>query len=246
MFHELFSTLGMSEKESSVFLKMLELGSQPVSVIARHLHMPRSSAYAVLDRLRELSLIEEFSRHGLKYVKCISVDNIADLLEGEKHRYESALENLQAHLPKLRSLESRLSITPKVKFFEGKNAVKKMYEDVLKEKEFYAFFNPESVEQNMPEYLFKIPEMLKANNGKAKEILVQCDIARTYQKKFHSSVHQIKLLPKKSIFYADWIIGLSTIYLISYGESSVSGTEVESKALAHTQRVIFEELWSRI
>src|SRR3989339_51008 len=95
----LFKTLGATEKEMQTYLKMLELGAQPVSVMAKYVGMPRSSMYAVLERLKSLHLIEEFDQHGLKYIRCIPVKMIKDLLQSKRRMLQQAMNVLEEKLP---------------------------------------------------------------------------------------------------------------------------------------------------
>src|SRR3989339_256391 len=182
----LFRQLGINDKEMYAFLKLLELGAQPASVIAKHAGVPRSTMYLILDDLKKNHLIEEFNRANIKYFKCIPVKDIENILLAKIKMLENTLDILKNHMDELEALENRLSITPKVKFFEGKEAVMKVYEEVLKENEFLAFFNPYLVKKCMPEYHFKIPEALKLTGGKAKELLIACEEAREYKKLFNS------------------------------------------------------------
>lgn len=242
---KLFQQFGLKRKEKETFLKLLELGAQPVSVIAKQIGIPRSSMYLVIENLRKSQLIEAFERAGIKYVKCIPIKNIPDILKIQERQIKQTLKELNEKIPELEKLENRLSITPKVKFFEGKNAVMKMYEEVLREKEFCAFFNPHLVKKIMPEYHFKIPETLKKNGGKAKELLVNCSEAKEYQNLFNSKNHQIKILDKNTIFPSDTIICQDKIYMISYGEKDLSAIEIFNSSLAQTQRILFDEIWEK-
>lgn len=242
----LFYTLGANEKEMQTFLKILELGAQPVSIIAKHLQTPRSSMYVTLEKLKKLNLIEEFERMGITYIKCIPIDSITDLLKVKERQVEQSINILQEKMPELKALENRLSIFPTVRFFQGKKSVMAIYEEILKEKEFYATFSPHIVKKIMPEYVHKLAEELLKKKGSAKEILVCSKEAEEYKEKFHSQKHQIKILPKGRTFESDNIITKEKIYLISYGENQISGTEIHNKSLAKTHRVLFEELWERL
>lgn len=239
----LIKKLGTNDKEAETFLKLLELGAQPVSVIAKQMDTPRSSMYLILDVLRKLGLVEEFTRGEIKFVKCISVKNLFDILGAQGREIEQTLSMLTDKLPELEAIENRLSVTPTIKFYEGKKSVMKMYEDVLKEEEFYAFFNPKLVKKAMPEYHFAVGENVRKNNGKAKEILVACEEATEYKKLFDSRNHRIKIFQKNVSFESDTIICEDKIYMISYGENQISGTEIFSRSLAKTQKAIFEQLW---
>ena len=181
----------------------------------------------------------------MKYFKCVPVGQIVDVLKARENEIQYTMNLLDDSLSELESLENKLSITPKVRFFEGKRAVMKMYEEVLKAKQFYAFFNPDFVKKVMPEYHYKIPETLKKNNGKAKELLVDCKEAYVYRDRFNSKNHQVKVLPKGIVFASDTIICEDRVYMISYGEKEVSATEIQNLSLAKTQREIFKQLWNQ-
>lgn len=241
---ELFIALGANEKEMQTYIKMLELGANPISVIAKYVGVPRSSMYVILERLKKLNLIEEFERNKIIYVKPIPARNLLGILKSKEKQIEQSLEILEEQLPKLESLENKLSITPTVKFYEGKEAVMQIYEAVLKEKEFYAAFNPYVVKKFMPEYFDEVAKVLRVKGGHAKEILVACNEALAYRKRFQSTKHQIKILPKGRTFSSDNIITGEKIFMISYYEKDVSGTEIYNPSLAQTQRTLFEELWN--
>ena len=113
-------------------------------------------------------------------------------------------------------------------------------------KEFFAFFNPKHVFRVMPEYYWKIPETLKHNKGKAKELLVSGSEAIEYRDKFNSKRHQIKIAPTHMAFDCDTIICKNKIYMIAYGKTQVSGIEILNTELAQSQQTMFEKVWSSI
>lgn len=241
----LFQNLGLNEKETRVWLKLLELGAQPVSVIAKHADLARSSMYAIMEKLKRTNLVEEFDRSGIRYVKCIRPREIAGILKTHERTIEQTLLELEHALPQLEKLENKLSITPTVRFYEGKKAVMKMYEAVIQENGFFAYFNPAVVSAVMPEYYFRLAEMLEKRNGEAKELLIAGEKAQQYKKRFESELHKIKFLPYGAEFFSDTIICKNKIFMISYGDKQMSGTEITNPALAQTQRAVFEELWKK-
>lgn len=244
--YQLFKNFGLNEKETQAFLKMIELGAQPVSTIAKYVGVPRSSMYVILERLKKLNLVQEFQQNSILYVKPVAVKSFQEILKTKKRQLEQNEAILAENLPQLEAIENKLSITPLVRFYEGKNAVMQMYEDILKAKEFYAIFNISIVKEKMPEYYNYVAISLKKSGGKAKEILVFSKEAKLYKNKFSSQKHQIKLLGKGKSFNSDTVLTNDKIYLISYGEKEISGTEIKNPTLANTQKVLFEELWNRL
>ena len=240
---ELFKNLGLDGERMQTFLKLLELGAQPASVVARYVGVPRTTMYSILDELKKLGFIEEFERAGIKYYKCISVESLQDILEARANKVVYTMELLEKELPGLIMKENKLSVTPKVKFYEGKEAIMKMYEEVLKEKGFYSFFNPQVDNPVMKVYFDKIENAIRKKHLRVKEFVVRGAKGNLYLKKYSTSYHKIKLLPKGVTFDADNIICEDKIYMVSYGDVEVSGVEIFSRSLAQAHRVMFEQLW---
>ncbi len=241
---KLFAKFGLNNKETDTFLKMLELGANPASTIAKNLDIPRPTVYLILEKLREKQLIEVFDKFGVKYFKAISPKDLFNILERQKSDIELTEQILSKKLEVLNKLENKLSITPKVKFYERSREVENLYANILKEKhEFCAIFHPYFVKKFMPKFHFVIPQTLKKNKIPAREMLINCDEAHEYLEKFSSSTHQIKILPKTMNFPSDTIISGNKIFMIAYDKSNISATEIWSKPLAVTQQMIFDQLW---
>jgi sugar-specific transcriptional regulator TrmB len=243
---ELFKNLGASEKEMETFLKLLELGAQPVSVIARHMGVPRSSMYLILENLKKIGIVEEFERAAMRYFKCISVKAIADVLEAKESKIRHTIEILDKNLPQLKVLENKFTITPKVKFFEGKEAVMKMYEGILKEKSFCAYFNPQVENPVMEIYFKKVEKAIKASRLDVREFVVDGPKGRRYKKDCATKNHKIKILPKDATFDSDNFICEDRICMVSYDEKEVSAVVIFSEQLVRTQKAIFEQLWANL
>ncbi|MDH3324930.1 MAG: hypothetical protein OEL89_04795 [Candidatus Peregrinibacteria bacterium] len=245
---KLFQKFGLNDKETDTFLKLLELGSQPASVLAKNLEIPRPTVYLILENLQKKSLVEVFPKFDVKYFRTVSPKDLFAVLERQKLEISKTEKILEESLPALESLKNKLSITPKVRFFETAKEIEKIYDTVLKEKsEFRATFNPYFVKKFMPKYFNLIAETLKNNKIPARELLIDCSEAREYFEKFNSKNHQIKILPKRINFPSDTIISGDKIFMIAYNddEKQISATEILSPPLAQTQKMIFDELWEK-
>lgn len=240
---QLFSQLGLTKKERGAYLKLLELGAQPISILAKHSSLPRSSMYVLVDRLKQSGLIEEFQRAGIKYIKCIPVEEIKNLLKLKEEALKTTQALLLENLPSLKKLENRSTIVPKIKIYEGKEEVKKIYEEVLKEESFQAYFNPDAVLKHLPKYYLGIAESIKKNKNKAQEIVTHSQKGLEYKKLFNSTNHKIKILKKGITFDTDTIITKEKVFMILYDDQEISGIEIWSKALSKTQSTTFQYMW---
>ena len=243
---DLFIQLGLTEKESKVFLELISLGASPISIWAKRCSINRSSMYVILERLLAEGLVTTFIHKGILHVQAISMAEIPAILYDKETAVKNTRDLFISNLPDLQKLEKTHNIKPKVRFFEGKSRVETMYEEVIKEKSFKAFFHPERVKASMPEYFHKIPQALKANEGNAKELLIRCKEAEEYINLYQSAKHQIELLPQAITFSSDTIITKQKIYLVGYSSSDVIATEIWNEELAQTQSILFDMIWSSV
>lgn len=242
---DIFSQFHLDDKETEAFLGLVRLGASPVSVWAKHAGINRSSMYVVLGRLIKTGLVSTFIHDGIQHAQAVAVTTLPSLLEQKQKEIEVAKRLLESGLPELLALEKTNAIVPAIKFFEGKHKVEVMYQEVLQERFFKAFFHPGRVKSTMPEYFYKIPEAIKANGGNAKELLVRCKEAVEYKKSYESGKHDISILPEAVTFSSDTIITKQKIYLVGYGKNTVVATEIWNSELAQTQSVLFDLLWAK-
>lgn len=240
---DIFAQFHLDQKETGAFLELVKLGASPVSAWAKHAGINRSSMYVILDRLMSAGLVTIFTHRGIMHAQAVAMSTLPSLLEKKQKEIGDAKRLLDAGLPELKALEKTNAIVPTIKFFEGKHRVEVMYEEVVREKSFRAFFHPGRVKAVMPEYFHKIPEAIKASGGSAKELLVRCKEAVEYKKLYASPKHNISILPEGVTFSSDTIITKQKIYLVGYGKDTVVATEIWNGELAQTQSVLFDLLW---
>lgn len=103
--------LGYSEKESKIYLTLLELGTSPASTIARFLRENRVTIYSTLKVLVKKGLILESRKNTIQVYTAL---NPEILIEQERTRYEQ----LQSALPDFLSLMNPHAQKPKVTFYD--------------------------------------------------------------------------------------------------------------------------------
>jgi sugar-specific transcriptional regulator TrmB len=240
----LLKQLGLRTKEQDIFLTLLGLGAQPISIVAKRSSIPRSSMYSILERLESLELIQSFERRGVRYVQTIPIQELKIVLQRRQQRLDQTIATLKQHLPELEKIQNQFRVAPQVKLYEGVTEVERMYEQIIgQEKEFCGLFNPAALAQFSEYYLDALPKQLKKLGGKARELLIDSPEAQEYREKYHNGRHQIFLLPKTIKFQSDMIITEDKIFLVSFGDQQVAGTLLINVDLAKTQKVLFEEMW---
>lgn len=243
---ELFQRIGLAGKGQEAFLTLLELGPQPASVIAKHVHVPRSSMYVLLKELEVRGLVEEFNKGGIKYFRCVGASGIADLLRSQEKHIRRTLAVLQESIPLFEVFAGRLGIVPTMKFYDQREAIGKLYESMLREKEFIAASHPAALREAMPEYHQLIPEAVAKNKGEARVLLVDSADARVYRREHQSRVLRIKFLPPQMVFRSDTFVSGDRVCHMAYGDNRPWAAEVRSHSLAEIIRKIFDQTWATL
>ncbi len=123
---------GMSAAEINVYLALLELGAQPASIVARKANLKRGHAYNVLAELSKKGVVQEFERKGVRTFTCCRPAVLLSLLERREQDLEGIKRSLLQSLPILEGIINPLAIQPKVRFYQGIEGIKEIYEDTLR------------------------------------------------------------------------------------------------------------------
>lgn len=122
--------LGLSEKEACVYLALLELGTQPASVIARKTAYPKATVLFLFANLLKLGYIRKSQRGRIQYFFA----DPKDLLQAKTKLLQEQQEALKKTIPLLQEFKNPFSSQPKMTFFEGLENCRKAYEMLLESK----------------------------------------------------------------------------------------------------------------
>ena len=135
--------IGLNKKESEVYLTLLKTpGVQPASIIAKKINVNRTTVYKILLQLSKKGFVTKTNKHG---ILCFYIEEPEDSLKLLVEEKQSILKEVNKvvleFIPKLMmSGELNESSMPKIRYYEGVEGVKQIYEAVLKEgKDYYRY-----------------------------------------------------------------------------------------------------------
>ena len=147
--------LNFSEKEANVYLALLELGKGTVSQIGRKANINRTTGYNILSQLVQKGLVSISGKEPKQEYVAESPDKIKQYLKEEVKKNEEYLTQADKAIPALKSIHN-VKGRPQVRFYEGKEGIKEIYEDTLTSHEpIRAFAHVEDNNQTLPEYFPK-------------------------------------------------------------------------------------------
>ncbi len=151
-------------------------------------------------------------------------------------------------IPELRAIESKRADLPKIRLFTGKEAVRKLYDSLFDAPEWCSFFDVSVFEKtqshdDLEKIVWDIGRDIVAKNKRARDIFVDCPLARRYQKQIRSENYEVRLIPKST--QADSIFFDEHFFLISYADN-MQLLEVQNTILTNLQKTMFEGLWQSL
>jgi len=127
---EIIVKAGLSENESAIFLALLKLGKGTVSQITRKAGLNRTTGYDILDSLVSKGLVSVSGKEPLQEYLAESPDHLLRVLMEEANKLKRRILKIKKIIPELKSMHN-VRGRPKVRFYEGVEGLKDVYEDTL-------------------------------------------------------------------------------------------------------------------
>lgn len=246
--------LGLSDKEAKVYLALLELGEMPVQKISQKSKVNRATTYVVLGSLMKKGLVSEIvslrdiPRRGKKTSKILysaqDPEFLFNLFKFQEREIKEKEAEFKKVLPELKAIFNLAPQKPKVRFFEGKEGLLAIQEDILKEKnaEINEFYSSDDIKKIFTkEELQKLREKREAQKIKARAFYTFS--GGPIEPK--SVLSELKYMSQEKYpLHVDIVIYNDKIGLISLKEPFM-GVIVENKELSDAMRSIFKMLWDK-
>lgn len=234
---------GLDEKEAALYLAGLQMGSAPASEYAKAADLNRITTYNALEQMVLRGLFTVVKKVRGKAYAPVSPEHLA--VEVRKNA-----EAVERSLPELRSLQGSHFRKPHVRFFEGWEGVKRVYEDTLSASgDLLNFANSAVVRRYWPGYDEEYVAERVKRGIHLRGIAPDDAMGRRVHGEDKDRMREIRLVPARDFDFTNEInIYDSKVAICSFdsgkdGEAGMFGVIIESKEVAETQRQIFEMAW---
>lgn len=125
--------IGLSDKETAVYLAALELGPSPVQAIARRAKIARSTTYLVLESLHHRGLAEQRKNGKKTLFIAESPAHLLEFIKTEEQNLHQRREEIENLVPKLQALMRTVSEKPTVEYYSGLDGLRAMRQQMLRQ-----------------------------------------------------------------------------------------------------------------
>jgi sugar-specific transcriptional regulator TrmB len=234
--------LGLTDKEASIYLGALALGPTTILKIAQNSGLKRTTAYSIIESLKQKGLINIEIRGWKKLFVAENPKKLKSLLEEKK-------QSLEETLPNFLSIYNTKGDENAIKYFEGLTSVKSVYnsliEDIKSNQDYLVIADQEKWQELDKEFFTKFIERRGKLNINIKLLLEDSPSARDYYQKQKNYNSQIKILPKKTTFSANLIITPQKA-VIHQLVPPIMAIVTENKNIIKMYQEIFYALWDKI
>jgi sugar-specific transcriptional regulator TrmB len=239
--NSLLEKIGLSKNESEIYLALLDLGPSSISKISEKTAIHRPLIYKTLPDLLEKKLISQ-TQKGKQIMYVAEPPN----------RLESIFDDLKYQffelLPDLEDTYDSNNKKPKVRFLEGKDGTKRVFDDVVRSLKsgdtFYRYSSSINGKEKKDRYLPRT--YLKIRDAKKLERMVITN-SQTAKNKQEKLDRFIKVMPEDSgafDYNITQIIYGERVAFIDY--NSETALVIESKNIADFQKHIFKNLYNKL
>lgn len=245
MYQKELQQLGLSANEAKTYLASLAVGSATVQEIASRAGLKRTTAYFAITRLMNIGLMSSFEKGKKTYFVAESPERLSFFIAAQRRKAQALEEDLQKILPRLNELFLLSGEQPRVRFFEGKEGIKAIQEDILRS-------GVKSIEEIFPadEFakLFSIQERMPyIATRRRKKIRVRA-MYTSKSKTLTGPIArdpfvEMKFISQKEFPVSADIAIYGTKTAIATYRGKLMGVIIESKEVAETLRSVFQLAW---
>lgn len=250
MITDTLTLLGLSPKEAKLYETILPLGAQPASVASRKLGISRSTAQFLAESLVKKGFATKSIRRKIIFYEPLHPEKLPKVLKKRKDKVveeiDSAQKELERVLPTLVQSANQKLGKPKVKFFEGAQGLKEVYEDGLKAQEsIRAFVSFEQRHVVLPNYFPAFYQKRAKHGVSMKAICPDTPLGKLVKKEDKDYLRKTRLANHKKYDWEPTIKAYDNKVTIASCRDQ-AGIIIESQPIADAFKAIFDLAWMGI
>ena len=240
----LFISLGLSEKEARIYRIILEIGQGKAGTVSTKSGLKRGITYATLYNLEKQGLVSQVVIKSKTHFRAEDPTKLLDLVDKKKDELKTLENSLKDIVPKLKSQYKLAVGKPTIRFFEGEEGIKAVFEDIYapKKEPVYGCVDLEKADEAFPSFVLEklIPKRVK-NKLVAKALVADSPQAREIAKHDKEQLRETILIDKKKYpVPAEIDVYEDKIAMLSFKKGEFIGILIENKDLAESLKSIFK------
>jgi HTH-type transcriptional regulator, sugar sensing transcriptional regulator len=238
-FSEILEQVGIDGKKAEVYLACLEMGGATGYLLAKKTGLKRPTTYDIINQLMKDGLVYKSIKGNIKYYSPADPEVLIKKLKEKESKIHSIM-------PALQNLYNSPKTKPFIRYFEGKEGIKEMYEDSLKSckkgDEILAYVG-EDVLLHIPGYAEEYVRRRVEKSIRLRGIYKNFLEIKKYMESNIEQLREARILNEDNFPVTNETnIYKNKIAIASYGRE-MFGMIIESEEITKSQKAIFELAW---
>ncbi len=235
--------IGLSEKESVVYIALLSIGRGTVSQISRKANINRTTGYDILDSLSAKGLVSISGKEPKQEYSAESPENLSKFITEDIKKKHESLKKTETLIPELKSIHSVVD-RPSVRFYEGNDGLIEVYEDTLTSHEpIRAYATVDDMHSALPNYFPKYYKRRASAGISIRAITPKTPIGMERKMQDKEEAREMAFVPADKFYFSPEInIYDNKVMIASWREKL--GIIIESAEIADAMKKIYELAWS--
>lgn len=246
MFEKYLQEIGLSEKEASIYLALLQVDTASVIDISSKTKINRSTVYVILEGLMKKGLVSETQIGKKVHYQAEAPERLETFVERQKVILDEHQKRLQDIIPQIKSMQREQGQRPVLKYFEGRDAALNSNRDFFntedKEGIGYFMFNRDLIEEIFsPKEIEEIQKIRPGKDIKGKSIYIATQTTLSS----NEMTERKKVDGGKYPILCDVSIYEDRVQFVTLGKK-LSSIFIQSKDVAETLKSLFRLAFDNI
>ncbi len=240
MFEKYLQELGLSDKEASVYISLLQVDNDSVLDLSKKTKINRTTIYPVLESLAKKGLISEAQVDKKIRYHAEPPERLETYVERQKTMLQEHSNRLKDVIPQLKSIQRETGEKPMVKYFEGRqgaiSSLEEFYNSIGKGGTAYLIYPKDAIKN-----IFNEKEIEKYRSIRLKREIKTKVISTSSKNDIisDSTGNRIQIDGEKYPITSDIAIYEDKVRVTILGKS-LAAFSIKSQDLADTLRSLFD------
>lgn len=242
---ELLTQIGLSAKEAEIYEIMLKLDKVPANKVLPQTSLKRTTVYSILEELAYKGLIEKDEAGTIIKFRAKHPYALKEYMESQISNIKTASSKLDAVLPEFIGIYQQAQNMPGIKFYEGREGIKKVLNDSLTTQgEICTYVDIESLMKYIPDINNEYAQKREKLGIKKRGLIIDTPAARKYLTNYYTQVTDSKLMPAKPLpFKTIMQIYDNKVSYITLDEKFMVGVIINDQHIYEMHHYLFNHLW---
>jgi HTH-type transcriptional regulator, sugar sensing transcriptional regulator len=241
---ELLKSLGFNDKTANIYLALLRLGPSSVRILAQKCDLNRGVVYDKLKWLQEKDLVNFYKKDSKQLFVAENPNKLHDLVKEKTQELQEYDRRLEKIVPELNSLYNKGGQRPISRYY-SKDKIKDILQDILdtcenSEENEYRIYSTAGIREYLYDGFETFSDVRISKSISVKVIAIgkggqlRGMDERKWLKANNETPTYILIYPGK------------TAYISLNAQDEPVGVVIENEGVFQTQKIIFDNLWSKL